>query len=166
MNLLSEAASITNDIQEVVFVGSIAVFAHIGPHRQTSDIDFAIASTVSDERLLELGYKRFKESRKEVWYTPKGIKIDFYRKDVSAIPVSTVFRTAIPFKVGKSEAIRVMCLELLLVSKLRASRPQDIEDIQEIFRRKGKILRWELFSEIANEMEIKNLKTAASVFAK
>ena len=101
-----------------------------------------------------------------MWYTPKGIKIDFYRKDVSGIPISKIFSTATSVKVKKSDAIRVMCLELLTVSKLRANRPQDMEDIQEILRSKGRILKWEIMSEIATEMEIHNLKTAASVFVR
>jgi len=62
-----------------------------------------------------------------VWYTSKGIKIDFYRKDVSGIPISKIFSTATSVKVKKSDAIRVMCLELSfnLESKFakRISRP-------------------------------------------
>jgi hypothetical protein len=85
---------------------------------------------------------------------------------VSQIPIKTVFDTATFFDTGKSGKIQVMCLELLLICKLRASRPQDIEDIQEILRRKSEKVNWILLAETAEEMEVKNLRTAAAVFAK
>jgi thioester reductase-like protein len=80
MNYLAEASRIAKDLKEVVFVGSIAVFAHIGAHRKTSDIDFAIASTLSDDYLLELGYKNTKNPRKMSGTLQTGSKSIFIEK--------------------------------------------------------------------------------------
>lgn len=158
MNLLKEAVNITNDLREVVFVGSMAVFAYIGPHRQTSDIDFALASTISDELLISKGYEKWKE-RKEVWYSPNGVRIDFFRKDVGGILIPRIFSSAFSAKVGK-ENIRVMGLEELLLSKLRAGRSQDNQDIQEICTRLNNKINLERILDIASEIELDNLRTA------
>jgi len=59
-----------------------------------------------------------------------------------------------------------MCLEVLLLAKLRASRPsspQDAQDIQELLSYRKLHIDWTVFEELgANEIEIANLKKHAS----
>ena len=143
MNLLREAVRITHELREVVFVGALAIFAHIGTHRRTLDIDIALASSITEEELEKLGYHLWPESGKEVRRTPHGVKVDIYRNDVSGIPVAQIFETAVIKRVGSNE-IKVMCLEALLIAKQRAGRPQDIADVQELCRRKGRSIEWKI----------------------
>jgi len=44
MNFLTEALKISEELDDVVFVGAIAVTVHTGRGRQTHDIDIALAS--------------------------------------------------------------------------------------------------------------------------
>ena len=163
MNLDKVAIEITQNLKHVVFVGAYAVMTHIGPFRRTRDIDLALASPISDEELEKLGYRIFLEKGKKTIYTHGGVKIDVYLKDVSGIPVSRIFDTAITKQIGKHN-IQVVCLEALLIAKLRAARPQDIDDIQQICRMKGKEIDWKVVESLAEPMEVLDLKMTASVF--
>lgn len=165
MNLDRAAVKITRDLGEVVFVGAYAVIAHIGIYRQTMDIDLALATPISDEELERLGYRIFWERGKKVIRTQDGIKIDIYHQDVSGIPVPQIFETAITRKLGADE-IRVMCLEALLIAKIRASRPQDISDLQQLCRLKGRSVRWEVVESMATSVEISNIKNTVRVFSR
>lgn len=122
MSLESIAVRVSRDLKEVVFVGAFAVICHIGPYRRTRDIDLALAAPLSDQEFEGLGYRIFHESGKKVIRTREGVKLDVYTRDVSGIPVSQVLKTAVVKRVGSDE-IRVMCLEALLIAKMRASRP-------------------------------------------
>lgn len=96
------------------------MFAHIGPHRQTRDVDFVIGSSVNEDELLRKGYKKFRDG-KETWYSPRNVKIDIFTRDVNHIEITKILDTSVAKPVGKN-TIRVMSLELLLLSKFRAGR--------------------------------------------
>jgi hypothetical protein len=74
---------------------------------------------LSDEDFESLGYRIFQESGKKVIMTGEGVKLDVYTRDISGIPVSVVFETAVEKRVGFGE-VKVMCLEALLIAKMRA----------------------------------------------
>lgn len=164
MSLDHVAVEITRDLGEVVFVGAYAVIAHTGIYRQTKDIDLALATAISDGELERLGYRIFQESGKRVTRTRDGIKVDIYLRDVSGITVPQIFATAITRKIGVNK-IRVMYLEALLIAKLRASRPQDISDLQRMCELKGKLVRWEVVESMATPVEVSNLKTTVRAFS-
>lgn len=164
MSLESIAVRVSRDLKEVVFVGAFAVVCHIGPYRSTRDIDLALATPLSDDEFEKLGYRTFNESGKKVIRTREGVKLDVYTRDVSGIPVSDVFSTAVVKQVDSDE-IKVMCLEALLIAKMRASRPQDIEDVQTLCRRRGKTIRWDVVDALATSMESAELKNVASAFS-
>ena len=67
MRLEKVAVRISRDLGQVVFVGAFAVRCHIGPYRNTQDIDIALASPVTDVRLRELGYVITNERGKRQW---------------------------------------------------------------------------------------------------
>lgn len=165
MNLDDVAVRIAKDLGEVVFVGAFAVITHIGTYRQTRDIDLALGSPVSDETLEELGYRVLQEGGKRVIRTQDGIKIDIFTRDVSRIPVTKIFETAITRRLGADE-IRVMCLEALLIAKMRASRDQDISDLQQLCTIKGKSIRWDVVESLATSVEVSNLRNTARIFSR
>lgn len=165
MNLLREAQKIFEELDDVVFIGAIAVQAHTGRDRQTHDIDLALASPMSDEELENRGYLARNENGKKVRRSPRGIRVDIYTKDVSGIQVSVISRTAKTKSLDKGGTIRVMCPEALLLAKLRASRPsrpQDAQDIHELFSYRKLNINWAVFEDLgANGTEIARLKKLA-----
>jgi len=165
LNLLKEAQKISEELDGVVFIGAIAVQAHTGRGRQTHDIDFALASPMSDEELENRGYVAYDESGKKVRRSPRGVRVDIYTEDVSGIEVSLISRTAESKSLAKGGTIRIICLEALLLAKLRAnrpSRPQDAQDIQELVFYRGKKIDWNIFEQLgANATELSRLKQIA-----
>lgn len=147
MSLNREAALVTKDLGAVVFVGAFAVLAHVGAYRQTRDLDLAIATPKSELELESLGYLTRQEGRKRVTRTPSGIKLDIYTQDVGGVSVANIFATATKFGVGKSYVL-VMGLEGLILSKLRAGRPQDMQDLRELVQKKGKAVSWSTLAEL------------------
>lgn len=162
LNLLSEALKISEELEDVVFVGAIAVLAHTGRGRQTHDIDLALASQMSEEELEKRGYLAHNESGKKVRRSPRGVRVDIFTEDVSGIPVSTISKTAKIKAVKRGRSIKIMCVEALLLAKLRASRPgrpQDAQDIRDLCLYRGKEIEWEVFKNLgAEEMEIRGLR--------
>ena len=165
MKLLKDALKISEELDDVVFIGAIAVQAHTGRGRQTHDIDLALASPMSDEELENRGYFVRSENGKKVRRSPRGVRVDIYTKDVSGIEVSVISRTAETKPLGKGSTIRVMCPEALLLAKLRASRPsrpQDAQDIHELFSYRKLNIDWTVIEDVgANETEIATLKKLA-----
>jgi hypothetical protein len=159
MTLDREALQVANDLGEVVFVGAFAVLAYVGAYRQTGDLDLAVATPKSESDLEALGYLTRQEGKKRVTRTPSGIKLDIYTEDVGGIPVAKLFGTATKFKVGKRYVL-VMGLEGLLLSKLRAGRPQDLQDLRELIQRKGKTVAWGTLEALGcTEMEADTIRT-------
>ena len=165
MNLERVAVRISHDLKEVVFIGAFAVVSYIGPYRRTGDIDLALGTPMSDEQFEKLGYRILIESGKKIIRTPEGIKMDVYTRDVSGIPVPKIFETAVPKQI-RFDQIKIICLEALLIAKIRAGRPQDIEDVQELCRRRGKLVRWEVVDSIAEVTESAELKNVVSAFSR
>jgi predicted nucleotidyltransferase len=165
VSLESIALRVSQDLKQVVFVGAFAVICHIGPYRRTRDIDLALATPLGDQEFESLGYRIFQESGKKVIRTREGVKLDVYTRDVSGIPVTTVFETAITKRVRSGE-VKVMCLESLLIAKMRAARPQDIEDVQTLCRRLGKTIRWTIVKELATPTESAELKNTVSALSR
>lgn len=162
--LVREAIQISKELNEVVFIGAIAVYLHTKTTRESHDIDFAIASKISREELLEKGYNIYQERGKEIIRTPRYTKVDIYTDDVSGIPVNEIIKTAVDIEVNKKgEIIKIASLEALIVAKHRASRPsrpQDTEDLRDIALRKYNIINWELLKTfIKDEYEFENIKT-------
>jgi predicted nucleotidyltransferase len=158
VNLEQEAVSITEELGEVVFIGALAV-NHYTKYRGTKDIDLVAAFPLDEEKLRELGYRR-RETSRSSWYTPRGIKADFYTKDVGRIPVGWIAKTSAPMKVGKDE-IRVISLEGLIIAKYRAGRSQDVADLRQLMANCSKDIDWEKAKEIGTDMEITELKGIA-----
>ncbi len=151
MELDRAAVDITNDLKEVVFVGAYAAIKY-GVARGTHDIDFALVTPMTYEEFEKLGYGVFSEGGKRIIRTRQGVKMDVYTKDVSGIPVQQVFATAATIRAWGSP-VRIMCLEALLLAKMRAGRPQDNDDLRQLCRLRGKIIRWEVVDSMARNME-------------
>ena len=165
MSLDSIALRVSRDLREVVFVGAFAIICHIGPYRRTRDIDLALATPLSDEEFEQQGYRIFRERGKREIRTKEGVKLDVYTRDVGGIPVSVLFETAVAKRVGSGE-VKVMCLEALLISKMRASRPQDIEDVQALCGRLGKTIRWNVVDKLATPTESAELRNVVSALSR
>jgi predicted nucleotidyltransferase len=158
MNLEREAIKVSHDLGEVVFVGAFAVVAHVGSYRQTRDLDLAIAAPISEQKLESLGYLTRVEGGNRITRTPNGVKLDIYAEDVGGIVISEIFRTAKVTRVGK-EKIKVMGLEALLLAKLRASRPQDVDDIRQLVRTHSRDIDWNVLGSLTtSSVEIENLR--------
>ena len=157
MKLEKVAARMSRDLGEAVFVGAFAVRCHIGPYRSTLDIDLAIASSITDSRLRELGYLVTEERGKHVTRTKDGIKVDIFTRDVSGISIADIFETSITKQV-ENEDLRIMALEALLIAKLRASRAQDIEDIRILCQRLKRTIRWNIIDRLAASTESSELR--------
>ena len=164
MNPIEEAEKITEELGDVVFVGAVAVMVQLGTkHRRTRDIDLAMLAKLSKEELEAKGYRKYHEKGKDVTYTPRGVKVDMYTEDVSGIPIETVYHSSVSFG-GKNRIINVACVEVLLVAKHRAARPQDVEDLQNLCKNKGKSINWTLLEKIAESTEISEIETVVNAF--
>ncbi len=159
MNLEQEAVKITDELGKVVFVGALAVNQYTR-FRGTSDIDLVLAGPLDEERLSELGYRRLQGSSTS-WYTPRGIRVDFYTRDLGRIPIDWILQTAIPIRIGKRE-IRVICLEGLTLAKHRAGRSQDVADLRQLMISRGRHMRWDLMAEIGTDLEVQELRKVAA----
>jgi predicted nucleotidyltransferase len=150
------AVDITKDLKEVVFLGAYAAIAY-GAARRTRDIDLALVAPPTDAEFEKLGYGIYNEGGKKVIRTRPGIKMDVYTKDVSGIPVPKIFATAITVRVAGSP-VKIMCLEALLIAKMRAGRPQDNDDIRQLCRVRGKTIRWDLVHSMSKGLEATQLR--------
>ena len=158
VNLEQEAASISEELGNVVFIGALAV-SHYARFRGTRDIDIVVAAPLDEERLGRVGYRK-REGTRNSWYTPRGVQADFYTKDVGRIPVGWIERTSVPAKVGKRK-IRTISLEGLVVAKHRAGRSQDVADLQQLMVKRGSEINWDLVGEITTDLELAELKLVA-----
>ena len=163
-NLEQEAVKIADDLGEVVFVGALAV-NHYSNYRTTKDIDLAIASPLDEQKLVRLGYTRWSESKGTSWLSPRGIKVDFYTRDVGRIPVPWILDHAVQVNLGKNKEIRVMCLEGLILAKHRAGRTTDIADLRQLMTRQGRKIDWTLMAEIAESLEVAELQKISKALA-
>ena len=157
--LVSEALLINEELDGVIFVGAIARYFHTKVMRESEDIDFAIVKPITNEELDVKGYKTLVEGKKEITRTPRGVKIDIFRHDVSRIPIDVIRDTSAEVQEGKSR-IRVIGLEALLVAKHRAQRDQDVEDIKDLIQRKHRQIRLDVLRQITeSEVEYSSIQT-------
>ena len=163
-NLEQEAIKITDELGRVVFVGALAVNQYSN-YRTTKDIDLAIAAPLEEQKLVRLGYTRWSESKGGSWLSPRGIKVDFYTRDVGRIPVTWILDHTVQVKLGKKKEIRVICLEGLILAKHRAGRTTDIADLRQLLTYRGGNIDWNLMAEIAEAMEIPELQKISKAFA-
>lgn len=128
LDIIGEAYAISNDLKDVVMVGAVAVMLQTNRSRTSHDIDVALTMDTSREDLIGLGYTPV-EGKRDSWDSPRGIKVDIYRNDVSGIPVSEIVRTATILNKGTKKEVKVACLEFLIIAKYRSfnssNRPND-----------------------------------------
>ncbi len=164
--LQREAIAITKELGNVVFIGAVAVLSYLGwRHRATRDIDFAMATKLTKEELDQRGYRTFIEGRKEVTYSPRGFKVDIYTNDINEIPIHTVVATAKEIFI-KNDKITMACLEVMLVSKLRAARPQDIEDFSRLCETNSKDVDWNVLNNMATQVEVSRIRESIRALAR
>jgi len=163
LNLEHEAVKISDELGNVVFVGAFAV-NHYSTYRTTRDIDLVIASPLDEQKLIELGYTKWEESRGVSWSTPRGIKVDFYTRDLGRIPAAWILKKAVEVRLGR-KAIRVICLEGLILAKHRAGRTTDVDDLRQLLTHCGSTIRWDVMEEIADPLEITELKQLSSALS-
>jgi len=152
--LIREALKITEELGPVTFVGAVAVLLHTKNTRESQDLDFAIVKQISQDELLNKGYKIVTENRKEKTYTPRGFKIDIYsERPLNRIPIETIIETSQNFTVdNKDNIVNAMGLEALILAKFRANRPeQDHPDLKRLaIERKGNI-KWDLLESLSGD---------------
>ena len=164
-NLEQEAIEITDELGRVVFVGALAV-NHYSDYRTTKDIDLAMAGPLDEQKLVHLGYARWSDSKETSWLSPRGIKVDFYTRDVGRIPVTWILDHAVQVKLGKKKEIKVICLEGLMLAKHRAGRTTDVADLRQLMTRRGGNIDWNLMAEIAEPLEIAELRKISKALAR
>ncbi len=160
--LIQEAISITKDLGDVTFLGAVAVLLHTKSGRQSRDLDFAVATPITDKELEEKGYFKRMEGGEEIRRTPNNYKIDIlYRRPINEIPISVIIKNAIYIPVNKNMKIKVVSLETLILMKARTSRDQDIEDLMYISKQKYNKIDWEKLKSLTkSQTEFINIRTA------
>ena len=167
--LIREALNITKELGSVTFVGAVAVFLNTKSSRESLDLDFAIANPITDEELIDKGYKILEENRKIKKYTPRGYKVDIYdSRDLNEIPINTIIENSTEFTVNKKgDIVKAMNLETLIVSKFRANRDQDNYDLKVIAQvRSNEINKERLRNLVKNEHELSEIETTMRYYAK
>ena len=153
LDIIGEAYAITKDLKDVVIVGAVAVMLQTGRSRTSHDIDVALATDISREKLIGLGYIPV-EGKRDSWTSPRGIKVDMYRKDVSEIPVSEIVKTATILNEGTKKEVKVASLEVMILSKYRSfnssDRPNDKADLNTIVKKCLKKVDWNRLETICN----------------
>jgi len=165
--IIREAFNITKDLGSVTFVGAVAVILQTNEFRQSQDIDFVIANEISNEELIEKQYRIRQENGKEKKYTPRGYKIDMYSlRDLNDIPLQTIIDNAQAIPIDKKgSTVNAMSLETLIVSKFRANRAQDNEDLDRIAKtRYGDIQEDKLKELTKNDTELKDIQSTLKFF--
>jgi hypothetical protein len=148
--LANEAAAITKELGDVIFIGALATHIYTKSGRDSQDLDFVTKEQLSDDQLLSKGYKK-SITGKQPWFSPRGIKIDIYTSDIPGIPFDWIVKNSSKFPVGKKGSIRVLGLESLIIAKHKAARDQDIEDLRSIAQKKLGEIDWNLVRQITGD---------------
>lgn len=148
--LVAEAKLVDNELEGPVFVGAIAVYLHTNVSRASQDIDLALAVKLTKEELSDKGYNTFIEKGKEVIRSQRGYKLDIYNEDLNEIPVDKIIQSSVVIK-----NLNVASIEVMILTKFRAGRQQDKQDIQELAQKKAKTVDWNKIKELCkgNETE-------------
>lgn len=146
----------------------MARYFHTSILRESRDIDFALEKPLSNKELTDKGYNQFSRNGKLEWFTPRGIKIDMFTRDVSKIPIDVIIKTSKNFTVGKAgDLVRVIGLEPLIVAKHRAQRDADVEDLQALARSRFKEIRWDVLEMVAKDKhEFDSVRTTMTYLSK
>jgi predicted nucleotidyltransferase len=166
--LVRESLLITKELGNVIFIGAIARYFHTNLLRESQDIDFALEKPISNKELNDKGYNQFSRNGKLEWFTPRGIKIDMYIRDVSKIPIGIIIKTSKNFTVGKvGDLVRVIGLEPLIVAKHRAQRDADIEDLQALAKSRFKEIKWDVLEKVAKDKhEFESVRTTMTYLSR
>lgn len=148
--LLREALRITQELGDVIFIGALATYFYTKNKRDSQDLDFVVQSPISDEELLAKKYTK-SLTGKQPWFTPRGIKIDIYTRDIPGVSLKSIVKHFKEFSVGNKGSIRVLGLEPLVVAKHTAQRDQDVEDLQSIAKSKLKEIDWDVVQSITGD---------------
>ena len=106
--LVREALLITKELGDVIFIGALSIYLHTKRLRESQDIDCIVEQSISDDELIDSGYKKDYRNGKEIWYTPRGIKIDMYTSDVGKIPLQQLISNSVRIPVNKNEELRYL----------------------------------------------------------
>ena len=164
--LIKEDVCITQGFGAATFVGAIAVMLHTNEQHQSQDLDFVVAEQISNDEYLEKGYKIDLQKDKKI--SPRGFKIDVYDKhDFNEMSLEYIIETAAVIPVDKKgTTVNAISLEGLIVSKYRAGRDQDIEDLQRLAIRCNSKINWNEIAKLAkNDVEYSNIKQAIQFYA-
>jgi hypothetical protein len=157
LSVRDECVEINSEIPSGVFVGAAATLAHLGWRaRRTSDLDIAVEviSEVEEQRLIDLQYRKIGNK----WYTPRGWKIDIYRRDVGGFSITQIASDSVQVTVKKSQ-IRVANLEMLILMKHRAGQT---EDVRNLVGNKFSSINWNYLQSIAHDdVEVQEMKNVA-----
>jgi hypothetical protein len=132
--------------------------------RGTRDIDFAVATQIPNEQLLEKGYRVLGEKI----LTPRDFKIDIFAGDIiGGIPIKDIINRAENTDVGRKRKnrIKVACLEELIILKYRADREQDYEDLSDIAGTRFTKINWSLLQSLTkDEVEFSEIKNTMNIY--
>lgn len=157
---IEEAVLITYDLGDATFVGAVAVFLHTKKSRESQDLDFVVAEQIPREKFLNLEYKFVEENGKERIYTPRNYKIDVYdSRELNEIPLQRIIDTRATIPVDKKGTIvNAICLEGLIVTKHRANRDQDHEDLSLIAMYCYRNIDWKILKTFTkNDLEFRQI---------
>ncbi len=156
--LVREAVEVAKDIGDVVLVGAAAVMLHTREGRSSEDLDFALASELSDDILLDKGYIKLRDKR-DSWQTPRHFKVDFFRKDVglSALLLATMRHSKLitfnVFLVSTLIIIDMPSIDLIGIS------PTDREDLRLLAKKRFNEIDWAIIESISkSDMEFESMK--------
>lgn len=142
-DIIGEACAIAKELKDAVIIGAVAVMLHTKRSRTSNDVDIVLVTDISHDDLIELGYIPVKRKR-DSWYSPRGIKVDIYRENVSGIPISDIEKDKIVFNADTNKEIKCASLEFLILAKYRSFnasyRPNDREDLKAMLRNASKKL--------------------------
>ena len=163
--IISEAVRISRDFEGAALVGAVAVMPHAREQRQSMDIDFVVIKQITDAEFLEKGHTI--DTLKNRKFTPGGFKIDVHHeRESNCIPLEHIVETAAAISADKSgTAVKTISLEGLIVSKFRAGRDADVEDLQRLAVRCKSKINWNEVEHLAkSDTEYSLIRTAIKLY--
>ena len=109
-----------------------------------ADLDFVVAGRITDGGFLDKKYRIDPPTGKR--FTSRGYRIDVYwDRELNGISLDHIRKTVADVVVDKRRGVtvRAISLEGLIVSKFRAGRDSDIEDLWRLAARCGPRIVWD-----------------------
>jgi hypothetical protein len=155
-----EAISITQDLGPVIFIGAVATWFHTKAGRKSRDLDFVVATKLSDEFLESKGYLHYPDLKDNQRITPRHMKVDIYNdRAIKEVSLETIVETAVNIPVSKNQTVKVVNLNVFIVLKFRAGRGNDLYDLRLIAERKFKDIDWIFVQKLSNsDVEFETIK--------